>query len=128
MCRRDNGDVRRALRLVGVGIRARLARSVGTLDDAVRAQLNYPRSARDGVVVVAITSGGPASKVDLSPGDVIQQIDGKEVRSVDDVTKIVKAAKIGRSVQLHVWSRGRKKAVTLAVAELPVNLFLQQQP
>ena len=37
--------------------------------------------ARDGVVVDAILPGGPASKSDLRPGDVITAVDGKSVQT-----------------------------------------------
>jgi S1-C subfamily serine protease len=97
------------------------------LDNNVRAQLNYPQSAGTGVVIAAIPRGGPASKVDLTPGDVIQKINDHDVKSSEDVIGVVKATKIGQSVRLQVWSGGTKKLVIVPVAEQPANLFLQQQ-
>lgn len=97
------------------------------LNDNIRAQINYPNSAGTGVVIAAIPAGGPASKVDLSPGDVIQKINDKAVTSADDVIKVVQSTKIGDSVRLQVWSGGTKKLVIVAVAEQPASLYLQQQ-
>ena len=97
------------------------------LDNNVRAQINYPESAGGGVVIAGIPPGGPASKVDPSPGDVIQKINDREVKSVDDVLSVVRQTKIGSSVRLQVWSTGTTKLVVCTVDEEPAGLYLQQQ-
>jgi S1-C subfamily serine protease len=97
------------------------------LDNNVRAQINFPESAGNGVVVAQIPPNGPAAKADLSPGDVIQKINGKDVTKPDDVISVVKALKPGASVNLQVWSAGTKKLVTLVLGEQPADVYLQQQ-
>jgi serine protease Do len=97
------------------------------LDNNVRAQINYPTSAGNGVVIAAIPPGGPASKSDLSPGDVIQKINDRDVKTTEDVISAIKAAKIGSSVRLQVWSSGTRKLVIVTVGEQPATLYLQQQ-
>jgi len=97
------------------------------LDSNVRAQINYPTTAGNGVVIAAIPPGGPASKVDLSPGDVIQKINDHDVKTTDDVISVVKQAKIGSSIRLQVWSSGTRKLVIVPVGEQPATLYLQQQ-
>ena len=93
----------------------------------MRAKINYPASAGNGVVIAAIPPGGPASKVDLQPGDVIQRINDREVKTTDDIISTIKATKVGDSVRLQVWSSGTRKMVICQVGEQPANLFLQQQ-
>ena len=97
------------------------------LDNNVRAQINFPESAGSGAVVYQIPPNGPASKADLSPGDVIQKINGKDVTKPDDVINVVKALKPGATVNLQVWSAGTKKLVTLVLGEQPADVYLQQQ-
>ena len=97
------------------------------LEKNVRAQISYPPSAGAGVVIVAIPRGGPASKVDLSPGDVIQKINGRDVKVADDVISVVKSTKIGSTVRLQVWSAGTTKLVECTVEEEPASLYLQQR-
>jgi S1-C subfamily serine protease len=97
------------------------------LDNNVRAQINFPEAAGNGVVVAQIPPNGPAAKADLSPGDVIQRINGKDVTKPDDVISVVKALKPGASVNLQVWSAGTKKLVTLVLGEQPADVYLQQQ-
>jgi S1-C subfamily serine protease len=97
------------------------------LDNNIRAQINYPQSAGTGVVIAAIPAGGPASKVDLSPGDVIQKVNDKDVTGTDDVIKAIQGTKVGQSVRLQIWSAGTKKMIIVPVAEQPASLYLQQQ-
>jgi S1-C subfamily serine protease len=104
---------------LGVGLQA--------LDDNVRAQINFPKTAGNGAVVAQIPPNGPASKADLSPGDVIQKINDKDVAGPDDVINVVKALKPGSTVRLQVWSAGTKKLVVIQLGEQPADVYLQQQ-
>lgn len=108
----------------GVGY---LGVALQALDNNVRAQINYPESAGGGVVIAQIPPNGPAAKSDLSPGDVIQQLDGKPVNKPDDVINVIKAMKPGQQVRLQVWSAGTKKMVILTLGEQPADVYMQQQ-
>jgi serine protease Do len=108
----------------GVGY---LGVQLGPLDANIRAQINYPAAAGNGVVVAQIPPNGPAAKSDLSPGDVIQKINDKDVSKPDDVISVVKALKPGQTVRLQVWSAGTKKLVILTLGEQPADVYMQQQ-
>jgi S1-C subfamily serine protease len=110
----------------GTGI-GYLGVGLGALDNNVRAQINYPTTAGNGAVVVQIPPNGPAAKADLSPGDVIQKINDKDVNTPDDVINVVKALKPGATVRLQVWSSGTKKLVVITLGEQPADVYLQQQ-
>jgi S1-C subfamily serine protease len=97
------------------------------LDNNVRAQINYPSADGNGVVVAQIPANGPAAKSDLSPGDVIQKINDKDVTQPNDIINVVKAMKPGQTVRLQVWSAGTKKLVILTLGEQPADVYLQQQ-
>src|ERR1700722_6147749 len=58
--------------------------------------------AREGVVGEAILPGGPASKSDLRPGDVITSVDGKTVQTVRQLRDEVADKKPGRLTVLSV--------------------------
>jgi serine protease Do len=108
----------------GVGY---LGVQLGAIDANIRAQINYPASAGGGAVVAQIPPNGPAAKSDLSPGDVIQKINDKDVTKPDDIIQVVKALKPGQTVRLQVWSAGTKKLVVLTLGEQPADVYLQQQ-
>jgi serine protease Do len=108
----------------GVGY---LGVALGSLDANVRAQINYPAANGGGAVVVQIPPNGPAAKTELSPGDVIQKINDKDVTGPSDIINAVKGMKPGQSVRLQVWSAGTKKLVVLTLGEQPAEIYLQQQ-
>jgi serine protease Do len=101
--------------------------SLQELDADIRTQINYPKSAGDGVVIAQIANGTPASKADLSPGDVIQKINNQPVTKAADVINVVRKTKIGDAVHLSVWSGGTRKLVTVKVGEQPAGLYMQQR-
>jgi serine protease Do len=95
------------------------------INQNVRTQTGY----RDqgGVAIGQVQDNSPADKAGLEPGDVIQAIDGKPVNSPDDVTRMISSMKPGTKVTLRIWSQGAKRNVDVALAEQPVQTYLQQQ-
>jgi S1-C subfamily serine protease len=110
----------------GTGI-GYLGVGLGELNDNVRAQISYPKADGNGALVAQIPPNGPAAKADLSPGDVIQKINDKDVNTPDDVISVVKALKPGATVRLQVWSAGTKKLVVITLGEQPADVYLEQQ-
>lgn len=72
-----------------------------------------------GVVVRGIEPGAPAQRSDLSPGDVITKVDGKPVELASDLQREILGKKIGQSVELEVWRRGRTLRVDVQTGEHP---------
>ena len=72
-----------------------------------------------GVLVAAISNGGPAEAAGLRIGDVVLKLDGEATPSVDAVHKILTREKIGRRVALDVLRDGVMVRLQLAVAERP---------
>jgi S1-C subfamily serine protease len=73
----------------------------------------------NGVVVRGIEPGAPAQRSDLSPGDVITKVDGKSVELASDLQREILGKKIGQSVELEVWRRGRTLRVDVQTGEHP---------
>ena len=74
---------------------------------------------KSGVVVVTIEPDTPAANSDLHPADVITQVDGKEVRTADELRKLVLTKKVGSKVDLSVVRKGKAIQVAVTTAELP---------
>ncbi|HEY5338037.1 MAG TPA: DegQ family serine endoprotease [Rhizomicrobium sp.] len=85
---------------------SRLGLSLAPLDDGVRTKFHLPKDAA-GVVVTDIDPDGPSADKNFRPGDIIVQVQSQNVRSPDDVTKLVdENAKAGKKVALLLVSRG----------------------
>ncbi|MBL8545588.1 MAG: trypsin-like peptidase domain-containing protein [Hyphomonadaceae bacterium] len=76
-------------------------------------------NAESGVLVVAVTSGGPGEAAGLEEGDVVLQLDGEATPSVDAIHKLLTRERIGRQVELNVLRNGARKKLKLAVSTRP---------
>ncbi|HEY8866657.1 MAG TPA: trypsin-like peptidase domain-containing protein [Solirubrobacteraceae bacterium] len=98
-------------------------------------------AASSGVLVQSVTPGSPAAKAGLTGGntkaqlgadqislggDVIKSIDGKQVKSMDDVVAVVDAKKPGDKVTLGVVKSGKDRTLTVTLAQRPSQAPSQQ--
>ena len=74
--------------------------TVQNLTPQIARELGLKKSA--GVVVTGVEPGSPAAEAMLQPGDVIQSVNRKPVKNVDEFVKIVEKAKGGGSLLLLV--------------------------
>lgn len=72
-----------------------------------------------GVLVVAVSQGGPADNAGLHVGDVVLKLDGQPTATVDAIHKLLTRDRIGRKVALDVLRDGVQVKMNLAVTERP---------
>jgi serine protease Do len=99
-----NGSVRRGA--IGVQFQAQanpaLLRSFGT---------------DHGIVVDSVQPGTPADHAGLKPGDVIQSVNGRAVRSGDELVGIVSETDIGKKLRVEFLREGKRLAADVEVAD-----------
>jgi S1-C subfamily serine protease len=93
--------------------------------------LNLPTD--KGALVQQVVPGGPAAKAGLRAGntqtsaglviggDLIVKVDGKQIKSPDDVVAAVSAHKPGDKVQVQFYRDGKLKTVTVTLGNRPAN-------
>jgi serine protease Do len=74
-----------------------------------------------GVGIRDVESGSPADQAGISPGDVILQVDGKNVSDTKSLHDYVASKKPGDTIRLNVWSQGVKKFVAVKLGETPAE-------
>jgi serine protease Do len=72
-----------------------------------------------GAIVVAMDSGGPASKAELQLGDVLTEIDGIKVSDARSFMRTIVQKRVGDLSRLHIWRYGKEQIVTATVAGWP---------
>jgi Do/DeqQ family serine protease len=72
--------------------------------------------AASGAVVTRVTAGSPADGADLRTGDVITAVDGKPVRSAQDLRNAEGLLPVGSSMHLTVLRDGASREVTATLA------------
>src|SRR6184192_2995587 len=75
-----------------------------------------------GVVVRTIEADAPAYKSDLSPFDVITQVDGAAVTTDTQLQREILKKKIGQNVELTVWRKGQTLKIPVITGELPNDI------
>jgi serine protease Do len=70
-----------------------------------------------GALVAQVQPDSPALAAGIKSGDVIKSVDGKNVESIRDLTRMISAIKPGTSVKLGVWRDGKEMSVNAKVGD-----------
>ncbi|ACV61875.1 HtrA2 peptidase [Desulfofarcimen acetoxidans DSM 771] len=81
----------------------------------------YSLKNTDGALVAGVVKDSPAEKVGLQQGDIILEIDGQKIKSVDNLIDIVGQTKVGQKLKLLVH-REKDFYVSIIVNEKPSQL------
>src|SRR5881394_962924 len=71
-----------------------------------------------GALVAGIDDKGPAKPAGIEPGDVIVKFDGKEIKEMRDLPKIVGDTPIGKDVPVIVVRKGKEETKTVRLGRL----------
>jgi Do/DeqQ family serine protease len=74
---------------------------------------------KKGIIILNITSGGPADKAGVLKYDVIVSIDEKEINSYDDLQEFLQDKKVGDRIMLEISRNGKPMLLPLNLAEKP---------
>jgi S1-C subfamily serine protease len=99
--------------------RAALGVEVTTVDSVIAAQNNLPID--HGALITGITTGGPAAKAGLRSGDIIVQVDNKQITDVATLADALLGKNPGDRVQVHVYRGSQQLTVNVTLGELPAR-------
>jgi len=85
-----------------------------TKEDADAFGLGAPR----GALVNGVEKDAPASKAGIEIGDIIIKADGRDVKSSNELPRIISAVRPGTKINLTVWRKGAQKDFAVTVAEM----------
>ena len=71
-----------------------------------------------GILVNSVNPGRPAEKAGLKAGDVILQLDGKDVSDTNEFRNQIAATAPGTEVTLSIWRNGAQQQVRVRLGEL----------
>jgi len=76
----------------------------------------------EGVVVRDVIEGSPAARAGVRRGDLIVEIDRKQIKEADDLKNEILKRKVGDTVSLLIYRGKESKVIKLRTAEMPQNL------
>ena len=80
-------------------------------------QLNIQQDA--GIVIKGVTDDSPAKRGALLPGDVIQKVNGKSVKTSAQVQRLVESSKVGDIIALEVNRSGKIQTLKVKLGAYP---------
>jgi len=110
---KDKGRVTRGR--IGVQIQA-----VGK-EEAEAFGLGAPR----GALVTGVEKDGPAAKAGLEVSDIILKADGRDVRTSNELPRIITAVRPGTKINLTIWRKKEQKEIAITVAEMKEDVVAQ---
>jgi S1-C subfamily serine protease len=75
--------------------------------------------AQTAVYVREVLAGSPAARAGIARGDLLLAVGGKPVQAVDDIHRILSAARRGNEIEVRVLRGTRIEEFTLTGEELP---------
>ena len=93
---------------------AKLGVTVSDLDATLRTQFHVPTAA-GGALVTAVAPDTPADKLGIQPGDVIQELGGKEINSAQELKDAMQGKKWGDSSTIKFTRYGEGAVSSMSV-------------
>jgi serine protease Do len=84
-----------------------------------------------GALVTEPSKDSPADKAGVKSGDVITQVDGKDVSNALDLSRTIAGKNPGTKVELTIWRDGKEQKITVELGKLDEKQVAQndqQQP
>jgi S1-C subfamily serine protease len=106
--------------------------SGGTINSELAKALNLP--VEEGVIVQAVVKDGPADKAGLEAGgtsatingeevrlggDIITKVDGKKLKSMEELVEVIQGSKPGDSLKLTILRGGKEKTADVTLGTQP---------
>ena len=111
--------------LEGIIKRGRMVRSyLGVVMQEITPELarNFGLADMDGAIIIQVTPDSPAARSGLRPGDVVQTVNGKRVKGVQELRQIIASAEVGQELDLGFIRAGTVLTVKAKVAEMPQEM------
>lgn len=95
--------------------RGRLGIAIQNLSHELAQAFDIP--SKKGVVIANVDKGSPASKAGIEIGDVLIEVNGREVANATDLKNIIGLLRVGVNVDLKVIRDGRIKILTATIKD-----------
>ncbi len=74
-----------------------------------------------GAIVAEVFAGSPAEKADIQPGDVVLEVDGREIGSSRDLARLIAGFTPDQTVEVKVFRNRRDEVVEIELGSMPEN-------
>jgi S1-C subfamily serine protease len=75
----------------------------------------------EGALIQSVSEGSPAARAELRPGDVIVELGGEAIRTVEDLFAAIRTRDPGDRVELTIVRDGDRRTVEVVLGRLPAQ-------
>ena len=104
----------------GKVVRGFLGVGIQDVDDKLAKDFKLPDT--KGAMVMGFSKDSPAEKAGLKLDDTIVAVDGKEIADTNDLRNAIAAVKPATVVKLEIYRDGKKRTVSVKVAQKPEDM------
>ena len=72
-----------------------------------------------GVLVSGVANGGPAAKAGVKPGDIITELNRRQIQTSHDLSTAVADLKVGTTAQTRIMRSGKELKLNVTIDEFP---------
>lgn len=88
-----------------------------SINEAIARRYDVPSAT--GVLVVGVVDGSPADRGGISAGDVILKLNGKAMKTIEELRKNIMSSEVGDSVQVAIIRDEEKRDIKITLGETP---------
>ncbi|OKH28033.1 HhoA/HhoB/HtrA family serine endopeptidase [Chroogloeocystis siderophila] len=92
-----------------------------TAKEEVNQETNLNVQQEQGVLIVRVIRRSPSYRAGLREGDIIQKIDGRQIRKAAEVQERVESSNVGAVLNLEINRNGKIKTVQVTPEAFPMN-------
>jgi C-terminal processing protease CtpA/Prc len=90
-----------------------------SLSDELREGLDFRG---EGVLVSRVVDGGPADRAGVERGDVIASVDGRAIRTPQELTRTIRDSRVGQEISMVVMRDGRRRTLDVRLGHRPEDV------
>lgn len=116
-----NSESGREVLTLTLGVRPRLGVETQDVSGDLARDLGMPKAT--GVLIKSLAAGGAAEKAGIKPGDVFVKIDGKEIGTDDDFTRVLAEHLPGSSAEIELIRERERITVKAVLEKWPIEVM-----
>ena len=87
--------------------------TVGAIPDNAKEKYTLP----DGLYVSDVSDGSDAKDKGIRPGDIIMSVDGVDVRTTEEISRLKDALQVGDTMTMVIWRDGETMEITITLVD-----------
>ena len=100
--------------------------NIAEVNPQIAVSLHLPEDAQ-GALIMDVLPGGPAAKAGLKTYDIVTQVNGRVIQSLNEFVRVIANLNVGAQANLVVLRDGKERKMTLVIGKRPSEKEMANQ-